>query len=72
MRVVLIRYCALLDCESFIYVDLILFVCYSCAAPTFSFKWNKEDPDFDLRSLPHTDRKAEGEKLPGRVHRLPL
>ena len=46
MLVILVPYCALLDYESFIHVDIIpLLVCYSCVALMFSFEWNKEALD---------------------------
>ena len=38
-----LRYCTLSACESFIHVDFYsLFVCYSCGAHKFSFRWNKD------------------------------
>ena len=40
MLVLLVCYCAILDCESFIHINCI--ICYSCVAPTFSFELNKE------------------------------
>ena len=51
MLVVLISpicWCALLNCDFFLYMYIFVFVCYSCMAPTFSFKCNKEVSDFDL------------------------
>ena len=41
MLAVLVCYCAILHCESFIHINCI-FICYSCVAPTFSFELNKE------------------------------
>ena len=35
------RYCALLNCESFLRVDIV-FLCNSCVGRRFSFEWNKE------------------------------
>lgn len=40
--------CLLLYCDSFIHVHFCLFVCYLCAAPMFSFKWNNEVLDLTI------------------------
>ena len=37
-----VRYCARLNGESFMHIDIVS-VCNFCVAPTFSFDWNKED-----------------------------
>ena len=49
VKTCLLCYCTLLNCESFIHVEIVsLFVCHSCVPPTFSFKWNKEILDLVL------------------------
>ena len=49
VKTCLLCYCTLLNCESFIHVDIVsLFICHSCVPPTFLFEWNKEILDLVL------------------------
>ena len=56
------RYCALLNCESFMHTEIVsVFLCNSCVSSTFSFEWNKEV--LHLTRTKKQRKDSEGEKM---------
>ena len=63
MLVVLVSYCAFLDCESVIQnISFLYFFVIYVWGPRFAFKWNKEVLDLDTKKLQQQHQQQQKEK----------